>query len=102
MDSVTGHRKGKIVFNFSDGGLYSVVDGNQELTGFTSGKEGVVTNFIATFTITDHINNIVATLTMNPAPEKKGGFFGGVKSLFGGKKATGTEPRTDFCKIDIC
>jgi|TARA_B110000285_G_C14873587_1_gene490395 hypothetical protein len=28
IDSVAGHRKGKIVFNFSDGGLYSVVDGD--------------------------------------------------------------------------
>jgi len=60
MDSVAGHRRGKIVFNFADGGLYSVEDGDQVLSGFTSGV--INTNFTGTFTITDHINNIVATM----------------------------------------
>ena len=59
-----------------------------------------MTNFTGTFTITDHINNMVATLVIDPPQEKKGGLFGSVKSLFGGKKTT-DEQRKDFCKITI-
>ena len=100
MDSVAGHRHGKIVFNFADGGLYSVVDGNQELQGFSSGEINSI--FTGTFTITDHINNIVATLVMDPEPEKKsGGMFSSVKGLFGGKKKEEEKQRKDFCKVTI-
>ena len=98
---MAGHRRGKIVFNFADGGLYSVTDGDQELNGFTS-SAGIVSSFTGTFTITDHINNIVATMEMNPAPEKKGGFMSGVKSMFGGKKkGDGAPRRKDFCEVKI-
>jgi hypothetical protein len=100
LDSISGHRKGKIVFNFDDGGLISVKDGNMIVEGTTS--RAMHSNFIGEAIITDHINGLVAEMLFNPKDEgAPKGMFSSFKKKFFGKKGE-EKKRVDFTRVNIC
>ena len=67
LNSLGGWREGKLAFNFSDGGLYSISGGFMEFGGLAEGK--IWTNFTKTMELKDHINGFVAEFEYQHQPD---------------------------------